>query len=108
MSTINRALEIANDVDRCWYRPINGDIIVSPRNEPTEVISIYYANWSEQDVKDFYLNHSSHFADGCWMGVSMEDGLTLSVCVNDNQDEYDKEIQKGEELFKSIKRLLEL
>jgi hypothetical protein len=85
MSNILRALEIAREVGACWYRPFNGDIIVSPNDEPRAVLRESYDEYSEDAVRDFYSRHSEHFIQHAWMGVSINGSLQLSVCYEEGQ-----------------------
>lgn len=81
MSTIIRALEIAEEVGTCLYRPHNGDIIVNPKNEPRVILDRYYAVWGDSDVREFYLEYGEQWVEGAWMRISIDDsgGLALSV-----------------------------
>lgn len=85
MSTIIRALEIAEEVGTCWYRPHNGDIIVNPQNEPRVIIDRYFAVWSDSDVREFYFEYGQQWVEEAWMRISIDDsgGLTLSVAFEE-------------------------
>lgn len=106
MSTILRALEIANEVGTCWYRPFNGDIVVNPKDEPRSIIDRYFSTWSDMHVKDFYFEFSEDFMQHAWMCISIDDsgGLTLSVCYE--EDVYDREIRRIDKLFDALKGIL--
>ena len=85
MSTIIRALEIAEEVGTCWYRPHNGDIIVNPQDEPRIIIDRYFAVWGDSDVREFYFEYGQQWVEEAWMKISIDDsgGLTLSVAFEE-------------------------
>lgn len=85
MSTIIRALEIAEEVGTCWYRPHNGDIIVNPQGEPRVIIDRYFAVWGDSEVREFYFEYGQQWVEEAWMKISIDDsgGLTLSVAFEE-------------------------
>ena len=85
MSTIIRALEIADEAGTCWYRPHNGDIIINPQEEPRVILDRYYAVWGDSDVREFYFEHGQHWVEEAWMRISIDDsgGLNLSVAFEE-------------------------
>ena len=85
MSTIIRALEIAEEVGTCWYRPHNGDIIVNQQDEPRIIIDRYFAVWGDSDVREFYFEYGQQWVEEAWMIISIDDsgGLTLSVAFEE-------------------------
>lgn len=80
-----RALEVANEVGTCWYRPHNGDIIVNPQDEPRVITDSYYPVWGEDVVRKFYFEYGQQWVEEGWMKISIDDsgGLTLSVAFEE-------------------------
>lgn len=91
MSTILRALEIAEEVGTCWYRPHNGDIIVNPQDEPRVIVSRRLTNWGDSDVREFYFEYGQQWVEEAWMKISIDDsgGLTLSVAFEEGENHGD-------------------
>jgi hypothetical protein len=86
MSTIIRALEIAEEIGTCWYRPHNGDIIVNPKDEPRVILSRHIANWGDSDVREFYFEYGQQWVEEGWMKISIDEsgGLTLSLAFEED------------------------
>lgn len=103
MSNILRALEIAKEVGKCYYRPFNGDIIVSPKDDIREILHIHVENWSEKDAKDFYFNYSQDFVRHAWMGIEIDSKGGLTLSLGWEEDSYDREMRLADDIMKLIR-----